>query len=86
MKKTIWHYDLNPNIGTIDKSIRYVVGAALIGVMLTVAPSPVGWLVILPLVAIPILISAISGWDPFYALFQKRPTPRISFSNKEPVV
>ena len=84
MKKAIWHFSLSPNIGIIDKSVRYVVGAALIGVMLMATPTPVGWLVLLPLVAIPIVISAISGWDPIYALLQKRPTSRFSFFNKKP--
>jgi len=86
MKISIQHFNLSPNIGIIDKSIRYVVGASLIGVILIATPTPVGWLVLLPLIAIPILISAISGWDPIYALLQKRPTPRFSFFNKKPSV
>jgi hypothetical protein len=86
MKKAIWHFNLSPNIGIIDTSVRYFVGATLIGVTLIATPTPVGWLVLLPLVAIPILISAISGWDPIYALLQKRPTPRFSFSKKKPSV
>lgn len=86
MNKTIWHFDLKPNIGTIDKSVRYIVGVALIGVMLIAPPTPVGWMVILPLVAIPIFISAFFGWDPIYALLQKRPTPKFSLFNKKPSV
>ena len=86
MNKAIWHFDLSPNIGIFDKSVRYVVSTALIGAMLIATPTPVGWLVLLPLVAIPIFISAISGWDPIYALLQKRPTPRFSFFNKKPSV
>jgi hypothetical protein len=86
MNKAIWHFDLSPNIGIIDTSVRYFVGATLIGVMLIATPTPVGWLVILPLIAIPIFISAISGWDPIYALLQKRPTSRFSLFNKKPSV
>jgi hypothetical protein len=71
------HFDLNPNVGKVDKVARYVVGASLIGVILVVAPAQAGWVVLLPLMAIPIVISAIIGWDPIYALFQKLPTPRL---------
>jgi hypothetical protein len=84
MDKAIWHFDINPNIGVIDKAIRYVVGATLIGTMLAIETTPVGWLVILPLVAIPVFISAFLGWDPIYALFQKRPIKKFSFFNKRP--
>ena len=86
MNKALWHFDINQNMGPIDKSVRYVVGATLIGVMLIMAPTPVGWFVILPLVAIPVFISAFFGWDPIYALFQKRPTKNFSFFNKKPSI
>ena len=77
------HFDLNPNVGNVDKLARYAVGATLIGAILVVAPLQVGWIVFLPLIAIPIVISAIIGWDPIYALFQKLPTPQlISFDTK----
>ena len=78
MKKALWHYDLDPNIGIIDKSIRYLVGALLIAMILFVAPTTVGWYVLFPLIAIPIIASAYTGWDPLYALFQKRSTRLIS--------
>ena len=86
MNKTIWRYDLNPNVGLIDKSVRYVLGAALIGAMLVMTPTPIGWVVLLPLIAIPIFISAIIGWDPIYALFQKLPIRRLPFFNKKTTV
>ena len=86
MNVDIWHFDLNPNIGPIDKIGRYAVGATLIGVTLAAAPNPIGWAVMLPLIAIPIFISAIIGWDPFYAVFQKLPTPKLPVCKLEPAV
>ena len=59
-KLTFYHH---PNVGNVDKIVRYVVGAALIGSILVVAPNQVGWIVLLPLMAIPIVISAIIRWD-----------------------
>jgi hypothetical protein len=75
-----WHFDLSPNIGNIDTIARYTAGATLIGVLLVAAPTPVGWISLLPLIAIPLVVSAIIGWDPLYALFQKQPT----FSTTKP--
>ena len=79
-KLTFYHH---PNVGNVDKLVRYGVGAALIGSILVVAPILIGWIALFPLIAIPIVISAIIGWDPIYALFHKMPTPRlISFETK----
>jgi hypothetical protein len=84
--KAIWHYDLNQNIGLVDKFVRFTLGGVLIGVTLLSTLTPVGWTVLLPLIAIPIFISAITGWDPIYALFQKLPVRRLSFFSKKPTV
>jgi len=78
MTTTHWHFDLHPNVGNVDKVVRYITATALIGVVLATAPANIGWGVLLPLVAIPIVISAIIGWDPVYALFQKLPTDRLA--------
>ena len=43
-KLTFYHH---PNVGNVDKIVRYVVGAALIGSILVVAPNQVGWIVLL---------------------------------------
>ena len=83
MKKALWHYDLEPNIGIIDKSIRYTLGALLIAVILFAAPTTVGWYVLFPLFAIPVIVSAYVGWDPVYALFQKRSTRLASLLKKK---
>ena len=72
MTKLKWHYDLEPNIGKFDKSIRYTVGVLLIAVILFTTTPTLGWYVLFPLLAIPVIVSAYVGWDPIYALFQKR--------------
>jgi hypothetical protein len=86
MNTHIWQFDLNPNVGAFDKICRYAVGVGLLGVTLAVAPTPIGWVVVLPLVAIPILISAIIGWDPMYAMFQKLPIPKLPAPRLKPAV
>lgn len=75
MNTTKWHFDFYPNMGEVDKYVRYGIGAMLIGSVLILAPSPMGWDVLMPLLAIPIVASAILGWDPLYALFQKMRAP-----------
>lgn len=74
MNKLIWHFDLNSNIAGFDRVIRYAVGFGLIAFTL-VAPELFWWTILLPLVSVPIIVSAIIGWDPFYAIFQKSPIP-----------
>lgn len=73
MSTVKWHYDASPNVGNVDKIVRYVVGITLIAAIF-VSSTPITWIALLPLVAIPVVISAITGWDPIYALFQKLPT------------
>ena len=84
MNNIQWHFDLKPNIGIIDRFARYVVSVTLIGIALVAAPTPIGWIVMLPLIAIPIFISAFAAWDPVYALLQKAPVPIYNFFNKKP--
>lgn len=67
-------YGLASNLGVTDRLIRYLVGAILIGTLLLVsgvasAGWHIGWLVFLPLISIPIVMSAIMRWDPVYAIF-----------------
>ena len=56
-----WHFDLNPDVGKFDKYVRSVSGTTLFGVTLVTAPTPVGWMVMLPLIAVPIFITTIIG-------------------------
>jgi ABC-type enterochelin transport system permease subunit len=60
-------------------------GAVLIGTILVVAAIQASWVVLLPLVAVPIVISAIIGWDTIYVLFHKLPTPCLISSKARPV-
>lgn len=83
MNNTQWHYDLHPNVGNGDKLVRFITATVFIGVVLATAPANVGWAVLLPLFAIPIAITAIIGWDPVYALFQKTPIGQLAASKSK---
>lgn len=85
MNTAKWNLYHHSNVGNVDKLVRYVVGATLIGSILVVTPAQFGLISLLPLIAIPIVISAIIGWDPIYALFHKPPAPRIFSLEKAPV-
>lgn len=74
MNTTTWNFGHHPNVGNVDKFVRYLIGITLIAITLTITPANMGWTVLLALISIPIFISAIIGWDPLYALFQKQPT------------
>jgi len=68
-------YGLRSNLGFTDRIARYLVGAILIGTLLILnvtaaTGESVGWLVLMPLLSIPIVISAIMRWDPVYAMFR----------------
>ena len=82
MIKKIWHFDLEPNMGKVDRIVRYTLSIALISSILIVAPTPLGWFVIFPLIAIPIFVSAYVGWDPVYAMFQKKSISALALFRK----
>ncbi len=54
------------NVGMLDRVFRFIGGSALIG--LTLSGELVGWELMASLAAVPVIISAIIAWDPFYAL------------------
>lgn len=83
MSTVKWHYDASPNVGNVDKIVRYAVGIALIAPIFVLS-TPTTWILLAPLVAIPVVISAITGWDPIYALFQKLPTVERSLLDPKP--
>jgi len=58
------------NLGWIDRTLRLIVGAALIAVVLLQLQqgNTLGLLAYLPIVAIYPLLSGILGWDPLYAV------------------
>ena len=57
------------NLGQTSRVLRALTGAALIGVTMQSGAAPLGWLAVLPLLAIYPMFTAISGWSPLKALF-----------------
>lgn len=53
---------MTKNIGTIDRSLRVIVGLALIALSVTGTTGPWGWIGIVP------LVTALVGWCPAYTL------------------
>lgn len=89
-----WHFNFNPNLGNVDRFARFLIGTAVLVAFLVAAPEFVGWMVILPLLAIPTIISAIIGWDPAYSLFKslsfrgnkaKRATVKLAAKRRKPM-
>lgn len=68
-------YDLRSNVGKTDTLVRYVVGGALVASILAVTPLTLGWQLLLPLLGIPLVISAIIHWDPLYSLLKVNTIP-----------
>lgn len=59
------------NLNFTDRQIRYVVGAALLAIPLLVQPETMGLWTIMILSSIPVITTAILGWDPLYAVLGK---------------
>ena len=58
------------NIGFFGRELRMVIGVALIASVFAV-PAPIGLWALAPLIAVPIIMSAIMAWDPVYALVNR---------------
>lgn len=71
MKHQDAHFPEMENIGKPERIIRAVVGAAMIEIVLLYPNAPMGWLTLLPMVALYPAFTAIFGWDPFYALIRQ---------------
>lgn len=56
------------NVGMTDSAVRLAIGSSMIGGFMLFSPTPVGWSALLPLLAIPIVATAILGWCPLYSL------------------
>jgi hypothetical protein len=54
---------MNKNIGTLDRTLRIVVGLALIALAATGTVGPWGWIGVVP------LGTGLVGWCPAYTLF-----------------
>jgi len=62
---------MEPNLSFSDRQVRFVLGVTMIAAVLIVAPETMGnWSIVL-LASIPLIISAIIGWDPIYAIAGK---------------
>lgn len=57
------------NMGDGDRVIRVLAGAILIAYVMGATVDKLGWLSLLPLAAIPLIMTAILKWDPIYGLF-----------------
>ena len=53
---------MHTNIGAIDRTIRIIVGLALIAMVFVGPQTPLGWVGIIP------LVTALIGWCPAYTL------------------
>ena len=55
-----------PNVGIIDRSVRIGVGMVMLATLLTIETMSTG--VVITLLSVPLVMSAIMAWDPFYAM------------------
>ena len=54
-----------PNLGTIDRAVRFGAGSVLMATLLTMGVMQAE--LVITLLAIPLIITAITAWDPLYA-------------------
>ncbi|WP_455208697.1 YgaP family membrane protein [Kaarinaea lacus] len=54
-----------PNVGTIDRAVRFSIGLMLLASLLTMTTMQAD--MVFTLLAIPLIVTAITAWDPFYA-------------------
>jgi hypothetical protein len=67
------------NIGLSERLLRMAVATILVGgALLDLDYDALDALVILPIIAVYPFITAILGWDPLYALFERVPQNRAS--------
>lgn len=53
---------MNPNVGTIDKVIRVIIGAALISLVFVGPQTPWGWIGVIP------IVTALVSFCPLYTI------------------
>ncbi|MDH5327893.1 MAG: DUF2892 domain-containing protein [Gammaproteobacteria bacterium] len=66
------------NLSRTSRLTRAMFGAVLIGYTMQTTVSPLGWLAVLPLLAIFPVFSAITGWSPVIALVAKLKTNTVA--------
>lgn len=67
MEKAISTVSVLTNVGTTDRIVRAVAGTALIAAGLFSATTAAGFIAVLPLIAIPVVLTAMTGYCPLYA-------------------
>jgi len=59
---------MNPNLSFTDREFRCILAAVLILGVLLSEPAPLGYWSLMILASIPVITTAIVGWDPLYTL------------------
>lgn len=67
MERTLSTVSVLTNVGTTDRIVRAVAGTALIAAGLFSATTAAGFIAVLPLIAIPVVLTAMTGYCPLYA-------------------
>lgn len=62
---------LRQNLGFADRQVRAVIGTLMIAAPAIAVPETLGAWSILMLASVPLLTTAIMGWDPLYAMMDK---------------
>jgi hypothetical protein len=62
---------LQQNLGLADRQIRAITGTLMLAVPVFAVPGTLGHWSIVILASIPVLLTAIIGWDPLYAVMNK---------------
>ncbi len=71
--KSLQNSNVLQNIGLIDRTVRVIVGMAMISVWFFYPIESVNlWFAILPLLGVLPLLSGILGWCPTYAMFHTK--------------
>ena len=70
MNTKIFLFDTRTNMGTVDRYIRFMIGAGLIAVPLLYSGVDAEYAALTSLIAIPIIFTAIARWCPVYALLR----------------
>lgn len=67
MESNLYHYGIISKFGRL---LRFAIGGALIAITMFDPAEPIGWFDIYALLGIPVIVSAIIGWDPLVALYR----------------
>lgn len=67
MESRLYVYGVTSNF---NRLLRFAIGGVLIAITMFDPAEPIGWFDVYALIAIPVITSAIIGWDPFVALYR----------------